>query len=91
MGFTGTVEKMIKARLMRASVGAVPFVLRYDNKQSSSKVVTSLTTMGYLVLIAKYVVFWGDVGRRWKGDIEERQRRRYDDEGRLRQGPVSLS
>lgn len=28
MGFTGTVEKMIKARLMRAKVGAVPSTLR---------------------------------------------------------------
>lgn len=90
MGFTGTVEKIIKAKMMRARVGAVPFVLRYDNKMSSSKVVTSLTTLGYLVLIAKYWVWWGDIGKRWKQEIDERYTARYDEEGRLRLGKVSL-
>jgi dolichol-phosphate mannosyltransferase len=84
MGFTGTVEKLIKCRLMGARVGEIPFVLRYDQKMSTSKVVTSLTTLGYLVLIAKYIVFWGEVGERWKRQIAERRARVYDAQGRLK-------
>lgn len=90
MGFTGTVEKMIKARLMKARVGSVPFTLRYDLKPGLSKVATNITTLGYLVLIAKYIVFWGDIGREWKRRIGERHARAYDQRGRLRAGPVSV-
>jgi len=90
MGFTGTVEKMIKAQMMRARVGAVPFVLRYDQKQGPSKVVTNITTLGYLVLIAKFVVYWGDIGQGWKREIAARHARRYDEAGNLLLGPVRL-
>lgn len=90
MGFTGTVEKMIKARLMRARVGEVPFTLRYDLKPGLSKVATNITTLGYFVLIAKYIVFWGDIGREWKRRIADRHARAYDESGRLRAGPVSV-
>lgn len=83
MGFTGTVEKMIKCKLMGARTGEVPFVLRYDRKRSSSKVVTSITTLGYFVLIAKYCVFWGQIGEEWKRKIAERKRRLYSADGRL--------
>ncbi len=83
MGFTGTVEKMIKCKMIGARVGEIPFVLRYDRKMSTSKVVTSITTLGYLVLIAKYCVFWGDIGQEWKGKIEDRKKRVYDGNGRL--------
>lgn len=85
MGFTGTVEKMIKCKMMGARVAEVPFVLRYDQKQSTSKVVTSITTIGYLMLIAKYCVFWGEVGRQWEGQIEQRKKRVYGSDGRLRE------
>jgi dolichol-phosphate mannosyltransferase len=87
MGFTGTVEKIIKFRLMGARVAEVPFVLRYDRKRGPSKVVTNITTLGYLVLIAKHVVYWGDVGREWKRLIAERKRRVYDARGRLLEAP----
>jgi dolichol-phosphate mannosyltransferase len=83
MGFTGTVEKMIKCKMMGARVTEVPFVLHYDRKQSISKVVTSITTLGYFMLIAKYCVFWGDVGREWKHQIDDRKRRLYAADGRL--------
>jgi dolichol-phosphate mannosyltransferase len=66
---------------MGARVGEVGFVLRYDQKMSTSKVVTSITTLGYLVLIAKYIVFWGDIGREWKEKIAERRRRVYGPDG----------
>jgi hypothetical protein len=50
---------------------------------SSSKVVTSLTTLGYLVLIAKYCVYWGDLGKEWQDKIADRKKRLYNEEGRL--------
>lgn len=83
MGFTGTVEKVIKCKMMGARMVEVPFVLRYDRKMSSSKVVTSLTTLGYLVLIAKYCVWWGDLGKEWREKIEERKKRLYNADGHL--------
>lgn len=82
MGFTGTIEKLIKFKMMGARVTEVPFVLRYDQKLSSSKVITSLTTLGYLVLIAKYCVYWGAIGKRWKKEIEERKKHVYGPDGR---------
>lgn len=83
MGFTGTVEKMIKCRMLGARVGEVPFVLRYDHKVGPSKVVTSITTLGYLVLILKYRVYWGSIGREWKRRIQERKQRMYATDGQL--------
>lgn len=84
MGFTGTVEKIIKLKMMRARVTEIPFVLRYDRKPGQSKVVTSITTLGYLVLIAKYVVPWGETGRRWQRECAERAARVYQADGRLK-------
>lgn len=86
LGFTGTVETIIKCERMGARVGEVGFVLRYDQKMSTSKVVTSITTLGYLVLIAKYIVFWGDIGRDWKRQIAERRQRVYGTDGRPKAG-----
>ncbi|NIT56455.1 MAG: glycosyltransferase [Aliifodinibius sp.] len=81
MGFTGTVEKIIKCKLMGARVTEIPFVLRYDQKKSQSKVVTSITTLGYLVLIAKYIAFWGDIGQIWKKKISLRKKAVYQEQG----------
>ncbi len=86
MGFTGTVEKIIKFKMMGARVTEIPFVLRYDQKLSTSKVVTSITTLGYLTLIAKYFYPWGELGKTWKRQIEERKRRVYGDDGQVRSG-----
>lgn len=91
MGFTGTVEKMIKARLMRARVGEVPFTLRYDLKPGLSKVATNITTLGYFVLIAKYIVYWGDIGQEWKRKIGERYVKTYDEHGKLRADSVKVT
>lgn len=88
MGFTGTVEKMIKCKMMGARVSQVPFVLRYDKKMSSSKIVTSITTLGYLTLIVKYFVVWGELGQQWKREAADRQRQLRTPEGRL--APVSI-
>ena len=85
MGFTSTVEKLVKCKMMGARVAEVPFVLRYDRKLSTSKVVTSITTLGYLMLITKYCLFAGTVSPEWKLRIAERKQRMYDPEGRLLQ------
>ena len=63
LGFTCTIEKLIKLHILGARFGEVPFVLRYDQKQSSSKMVTSATTLGYLVLAILYHWPWGG----WRG------------------------
>lgn len=81
MGFTGTVEKLIKARMLGARVTEHGFVLRYDQKSGPSKVLTSLTTLGYLVLIAKYIVAWGDLGVLWKRRARERRATAYGPDG----------
>lgn len=90
MGFTGTVEKMIKLKMMGAAVAEVPFILRYDQKLSCSKVVTSITTLGYLMLIAKYRVYWGEIGQEWKRQINERKKRVYGLDGRILE-PLGIS
>jgi dolichol-phosphate mannosyltransferase len=86
MGFTGTVEKLIKSRMMGARVTEHGFVLRYDQKSGPSKVLTSLTTLGYLVLIAKYIVAWGDLGVLWKQRAGERRATAYGPDGLPREG-----
>ena len=90
MGFTGTVEKIIKCRMMGVRIAEVPFVLMYHRKPGDSKVVTNLTTLGYFVLIAKYMAYWGDIGRQWKIDVAERKLRRYGADGTRPLPPLNL-
>lgn len=59
LGFTCTIEKFIKFHMLGARFGEVPFVLRYDQKLSTSKMITSTTTLGYLTLILLYHWPWG--------------------------------
>jgi len=71
VGFTCTLEKLIKFRMMNARFAEVPFVLRYDQKLSQSKMISSITTLGYFVLILKYIRPWGKTGRRWQQMIAD--------------------
>lgn len=59
LGFTCTLEKLIKLKLMRAKFAEVPFLLRYDQKVSDSKMVSSITTLGYIVMTVLYHWPWG--------------------------------
>jgi dolichol-phosphate mannosyltransferase len=59
LGFTCTLEKLVKLKLIGAKFGEVPFLLRYDQKQSASKMVSSITTLGYLVMTLLYYWPWG--------------------------------
>jgi dolichol-phosphate mannosyltransferase len=40
--------------MIGATFGEVPFMLRYDQKVSDSKMVSSVTTLGYLVMTVLY-------------------------------------
>jgi dolichol-phosphate mannosyltransferase len=59
LGFTCTLEKLVKLKLIGARFGEIPFMLRYDQKQSDSKMVSSITTLGYLVMTLLYHWPWG--------------------------------
>ena len=59
LGFTGTLEKLIKLHILGARISEVPFVLRYDQKLSGSRMVMSVTTLGYLIMTILYHWPWG--------------------------------
>lgn len=62
LGFTSTLEKLVKLRLIGARFDEVPFVLRYDLKASESKMLTNITTLGYIVMTVMY--YWPSRGWR---------------------------
>ena len=55
-GFTCTLEKLIKLNLLGAKITEIPFILRYDKKQSKSKMIGSITTLGYIIMVIMY--YW---------------------------------
>lgn len=56
LGFTSTLEMIVKLHLLGCHFAEVPFVLRYDQKESNSKMVGSITTLGYLIMAVLY--YW---------------------------------
>ena len=56
LGFTCTLEKVIKLKLIGARFAEVPFILHYDQKLSDSKMVSNITTLGYMVMVLIY--YW---------------------------------
>lgn len=70
LGFTCTLEKLVKLKLIGAKFGEVPFLLRYDQKQSASKMVSSITTLGYMVMTLLYHWPWGG----WRQSIRNKHR-----------------
>jgi dolichol-phosphate mannosyltransferase len=54
LGFTSTLETIIKLKLLGAKFSEIPFVLRYDQKISSSKMISSITTLGYFTMAILY-------------------------------------
>jgi len=67
LGFTCTLEKIVKLKIIGAKIGEAPFVLKYHLKQSPSKMVSSLTTMGYLTLA--FIYHWPFGG--WRRGYKE--------------------
>jgi len=59
LGFTCTLEKLVKLKLLGAKFSEIPFMHRYDQKMSDSKMVSSITTLGYLVMAICYHWPWG--------------------------------
>jgi len=66
LGFTCTLEKLIKLKLLGARCAEVPFVLRYDQKRSYSKMVSSITMVGYVTMALLYHWPWGG----WRSQYE---------------------
>jgi dolichol-phosphate mannosyltransferase len=54
LGFTSTLEMVVKLHLLGCRCAEVPFVLRYDQKESASKMVSSITALGYLIMGVLY-------------------------------------
>jgi dolichol-phosphate mannosyltransferase len=67
MGFTSTLEIIVKLHVLGCRFAEVPFVLRYDQKQGPSKMVSSLTTIGYLMMAFLYHWPFGGWRRQYLG------------------------
>lgn len=66
-GFTSTLETIVKLKMLGCRFAEVPFILRYDRKASYSKMVTSTTTIGYMVMALFYHWPWGGWRMAFKG------------------------
>lgn len=56
LGFTSTLEMIVKLHLLGCRFAEVPFILRYNQKQGSSKMIGSITTLGYFIMAVLY--YW---------------------------------
>jgi dolichol-phosphate mannosyltransferase len=74
LGFTSTLETIVKLKLLGCRFAEVPFVLRYDRKASESKMVSSITTLGYLVMALLYHWPFGGWRSQYKGLTETYRR-----------------
>ena len=70
-GFACTLEKLVKLKLLGAKFAETPFQLRYDMKESGSKMVGSVTTLGYLVLVILYYWPWGGWRTYYRGLVNQ--------------------
>ena len=59
LGFTSTLETIVKLKIIGCSFSEIPFTLRYDQKVSSSKMVTSITALGYILMS---IIYWWPFG-----------------------------
>lgn len=66
LGFTVTLEKVVKLKIIGAKFGEAPFILRYQQKRSESKMVSSITTLGYMTLVLLYHWPWGGWKKSYK-------------------------
>ena len=55
-------EKLVKLKLIEAKFPEIQFLHLYDQKQSESKMVSSITTLGYLVMTL-LIISHGEVGK----------------------------
>ena len=59
LGFTCTLEKIVKLKILKPKMAEVANTLKYDQKKSDSKMVSSITTFGYLTMAFLYHWPWG--------------------------------
>jgi dolichol-phosphate mannosyltransferase len=59
LGFTSTLEIIVKLNILGCRFAEVPFVLRYDQKEGGSKMVGSLTMLGYFTM---GLLYWWPFG-----------------------------
>lgn len=71
LGFSCTLEKVVKLDLLGARFGEVAHYLHYDRKKSASKMASAPTTWGYLLLALKYSKWFGVRRGYWKRRIAE--------------------
>ncbi|MCL4300211.1 MAG: glycosyltransferase family 2 protein [Anaerolineae bacterium] len=67
LGFTSTLEMLVKLHILGCHFAEIPFVLRYDLKESGSKMVTSITTLGYLTMAIMYHWPYGGWKKQYQG------------------------
>jgi len=67
LGFTSTLEMIVKLHLLGCRFAEVPFVLRYDLKISPSKMVGSITMLGYFMMAVLYYWPWGGWLSQYRG------------------------
>lgn len=59
LGFTSTLEIIVKLNVLGCKFAEVPFVLRYDQKKGGSKMVGSITMLGYFIMA---LLYWWPIG-----------------------------
>jgi dolichol-phosphate mannosyltransferase len=67
LGFTSTPEILVKLHLLGCRFAEVPFVLRYDLKRGPSRMVGSVTTIGYAVMAVLHHWPWGGWRTQFRG------------------------
>jgi len=67
LGFTSTLEIIVKLYLLGCRFHEIPFVLRYDQKRGKSKMVTSTTTLGYLTMAVLFYWPFGGWSQQYRG------------------------
>ena len=67
LGFTSTLETIVKLHLLGCRFAEVPFVLRYDQKGGHSKMVSSITTLGYFIMALLYHWPFGGWANQYRG------------------------
>lgn len=67
LGFTSTLEMVVKLHLLGCRCAEVPFVLRYDQKESASKMVSSITALGYFMMALLYHWPFGGWASQYRG------------------------
>ena len=69
LGFSCTLEKVVKLDMLGARFVEAAHVLRYDRKRSESKMASWPTTVGYVLLALRYGSWCGIRRRSWRKKI----------------------